>query len=128
MSEPQWDDLTLDDLVAELDRRTGDDGGAMQMLTAVDVMLAGVPTADLAAEIVRRLAALTAPAPLAANGDGGPQLLTAEAVGAILGKPKAGVYEMARRGQIGSVRDGRLVKFTKAQVAAFISSRSRPVT
>ncbi len=68
------------------------------------------------------------PATIAPPADVG--LLDAADVAALLKIPKAAVYEAARRGQIGSVRasvgsrSGRAVRFTRAQVEAFISSRS----
>jgi len=123
MSGSQWDDLTLDDLVAEMERRTGD--GVMHMLTADDVALADVPLADLVAEIGRRLAALAAPAASAGvTADGGPQLLTAEDVAPMLKVPVPRVYELRRLGKLGFVRDGKTVRFTRQHVADFIASGS----
>ena len=64
------------------------------------------------------------------DGDGDSALLTAGAVAAQLGIPKAAVYEAARRKEIGSVRasaksrSGKAVRFTRAQVEAFIAARS----
>jgi excisionase family DNA binding protein len=55
-------------------------------------------------------------------------LLAASEVAELLGTSKAVVYEMARRKKIGSVCasiGSRGVRFTRAQVEAFISSRSR---
>ena len=123
MSGSQWDDLTLDTLLAEMERRTGD--GVMHMLTADAIALADVSLPDLVAEIGRRLAALAAPAASGGrDGGDGLHLLDAPGVAALLGVPKARVYELARRGKIGCVREGESVKFTKAQVAAFISAGS----
>jgi excisionase family DNA binding protein len=124
-----YDDLTLDDLLAEMERRTGDGvGGCLHMLTADDVALADAPLADLVAEIGRRLAALAAPAASAGqDGVDDLRLLDAPGVAALLRVPTARVYELARRGEIGCTRDGKTVRFTRAQVGAFISSRSRSV-
>ena len=52
------------------------------------------------------------------------QLLGAGDVAKLCKIPVARVYELARRKQIGSVCDGRTVRFTRAQVEAFIASRS----
>jgi excisionase family DNA binding protein len=123
MSGSQWDDLTLDDLFAEMERRPGD--GVMHMLTADDVALADAPLADLVAEIGRRLAALAAPKGSAGqDGVDDLHLLDAPRVADLLGVPTARVYELARRGEIGCTRDGKTVRFTRAHVGAFISSRS----
>jgi excisionase family DNA binding protein len=126
------DDLALDDLVGEVERRrTGD--GVMRMLTADDALLASVSTADLAAEIVRRIAALAAPnGSPGATADADPQLLTAPEVAARLGVPVASIYELVRRKKIGCVRLGvgsrsgkqRRFKISPAQLRAFVSSRS----
>jgi excisionase family DNA binding protein len=71
-----------------------------------------------------RLSAL-ATVPVAGGSPGnGASLLTANEVAALLGIPKARVYEMQRRGQIGCVRDGRTVRFGRNHVDAFIAARS----
>src|SRR5271167_4385266 len=57
------------------------------------------------------------------------QLLDAGDVAKIVGLTKGVVYEMARRGKIGSVDVGcvgsRAVRFTRQQVADFIKSREK---
>jgi len=93
--------------------------------------LSHVDLADLLAEVGRRLAASASPKGREAASD--LQLLDAGEVAALVKIPKAAVYEAVRRGQLGSVgasaksQDGRAVRFTRAQVEAFIASRSKPV-
>ncbi len=57
------------------------------------------------------------------------QLLVADDVAKMMGLTKGVVYEMARRGKIGSVDVGcvgsRAVRFTRQQVADFIKSREK---
>jgi excisionase family DNA binding protein len=57
------------------------------------------------------------------------QLLNADDVAKIMGLTKGVVYEMARRGKIGSVDVGcvgnRAVRFTRQQVADFVKSREK---
>src|SRR5208283_2450746 len=90
--------------------------------------------ADLLAEVGRRLA-LVGEVAASAKGretSGDLQLLDAGEVSALVKIPKAAVYEAVRRGQLGSVGasakspKGRSVRFTRAQVAAFVASRSKP--
>jgi len=84
--------------------------------------------AEILAELARRDAIVRAAgAPKGSPGAGAvddPRLLTAPDVAAVLKVPKARVYEMRRRGLIGSVRDAGRLKFTRAQVDAFVASRS----
>ncbi len=91
--------------------------------------------ADLLAEVGRRLALVGEVAASARRGSGAAgdlQLLDAGEVAALVKIPKAAVYEAVRRGQLGSVGasakspKGRSVRFTRAQVAAFVASRSKP--
>jgi len=90
--------------------------------------------AEILAELARRDGIVRAAGdskglPGVTGGDD-PQLLTAPDVAARLGMKKAAVYEAARRGEIGSVRtsaksrSGRAVRFTQAQVDAFVAARS----
>lgn len=89
---------------------------------------------EIYAELQRRDAILAAAGDSGgssgASGDADPPLLDAPAVGRLLGMKKAAVYEAARRGEIGSVRasaksrSGRAVRFTQAQVDAFVAARS----
>jgi|SRR5208282_4511396 len=85
--------------------------------------------ADLLAEVGRRLAVVTEVAasasPKGHEAAGDLQLLDAGEVSKLCRLPVARVYEMQRRGQIGSVRDGRTVRFTRGQVAAFVKARAR---
>ena|SRR5208282_2490152 len=90
--------------------------------------------ADLFAEVGRRLALVGDVAAHAGSKGheavGGLQLLDAREVAEICKIPVAAVYEAARRKQLGSVRasaksrSGRAVRFTRAQVEAFIADRS----
>jgi|GEM_PF-3630536 len=84
--------------------------------------------AEILAELARRDAIVRAAGDSngspGANGDADPQLLTAGDVAATLKVPLAHVYELRRLGRLGCVRDGRAVRFTRAQVDAFVASRS----
>lgn len=82
--------------------------------------LKGATLADLFAEMGRRLAAQVAPLQTADD----LQLLDAPATAAILSMPVARVFELARRKQLGSVRDGRSVRFTRAQIAEYQRKRT----
>ena len=85
--------------------------------------------ADLLAEVGRRLALVGDVAAHAGSKgretSGDLQLLDAGEVSKLCRLPAARVYELARRKQIGSVRDGRTVRFTRGQVAAFVKARAR---
>ncbi|MGB3549219.1 MAG: helix-turn-helix domain-containing protein [Candidatus Binatus sp.] len=102
---------------------------------ALALELCDASLSELMAELGRRLGPVIGAA-AASAGSSGPdagdplQILTAGDVATMLKMPKAAIYEAARRKQIGSVRasvgsrSGRAVRFTRAQVEAFISSRS----
>jgi len=84
--------------------------------------LEGVSMANLLGEIGRRVDALVARAP--GRDADGLQLLTADDAAALLTIPKGALYELARRQQLGSVRDGRSVRFTRAQIAEYQRQRT----
>lgn len=52
------------------------------------------------------------------------QLLDAPTTAALLSMPVARVFELARRKQLGSIRDGRSVRFTRAHIAEFQRKRT----
>lgn len=55
-------------------------------------------------------------------------LLTAEEVSKLLAIPPRRVYEMAKQGELPSVRIGRLIRFPRQAVADWVASQQRGMT
>lgn len=53
------------------------------------------------------------------------ELLTAKEVQALLGLGESKVYDMMARGELPSVRIGRLVRVPRSELMAWIASRTR---
>lgn len=114
---------TLDDIAAD----PGCVGGLPPRALAALQSQMAVVQAAIAAEA---LAATETPQVQGSRAGDDLRLLDASEVAELLGTSKAVVYEMARRKKIGSVCasiGSRGVRFTRAHVEAFISSRSRSV-
>ena len=93
-------------------------------LDQVAINLETVTLPDLLAELGRRLAMVGGAAAKDADTDD-LQLLDAHDVSGLLKIPVARVYEMQRRGEIGSVGAGRTVRFSRADVAAYLKAHER---
>jgi excisionase family DNA binding protein len=93
-------------------------GGAVENLEAISI-------ADLIAEILARVGATGGSAgSTGSDADDDLALLDAAGVAALLKIPVARVYELQRRRQIGSIRDGRTVRFSRGHVAEYQRKRS----